>query len=394
MLKTSIRRIVREHCPKNKSLRSLFSKRKVDSYKKYCLEEKYVLAGEQGVEEIADILKDCRDRWPSEYEHIAANARKLYERAGRVLSEAILQDTLFCYFAYGFMPDEYLSFGFKNLSAEERREFASDRDRNIIIYSINDIIEMDRFLNKWKTYQAYWRYYGREVVALGKGADYKAYFDFVQAHDRFVFKEVRLSKGDSVHLVKRAEIDDLRSYFEDANSFQDGAILEELIVQSSVMSTINPTSVNTVRVIVLSTEQGIEILDCFLKAGRNGSFVDNGGAGGILAGIDKRTGVLDTDGRDEFANVFVTHPDSGLQFKGLRLPDWDSLIAQAKEISSFEESIPFIGWDFAHTETGWIVVEGNASGQLIGPQLVTQSGSRKRMLEALNRVKQIVPIDL
>ena len=128
--------------------------------------------------------------------------------------------------------------------------------------------------------------------------------------------------------------------------------------------------------------------------GRNGSFVDNGGAGGLLIGIDKESGMLVTDGRDEFSNAFERHPDTGLCFKGYQLPEWENLLTLAKNISAKEELIPYIGWDFAHTERGWVVVEGNASGQLIGPQIVTQTGSRKRILELLQDVDQIIPIDL
>ena len=37
----------------------------------------------------------------------------------------------------------------------------------------------------------------------------------------------------------------------------------------------------------------------FIKIGQKGSFVDNGGAGGILAQIDPKNGTIITDGKDE-----------------------------------------------------------------------------------------------
>lgn len=171
-------------------------------------------------------------------------------------------------------------------------------------------------------------------------------------------------------------------------------ILEEPIQQSVVMKRLNRSSVNSVRVITLKTDKGIEILDTFLKIGREGSFVDNGGAGGLLVGIDKATGRLSTEARDEFANMFEVHPDSGVTFVDYQLPDWDQLVSIAKNISSQSHHVSYIGWDFAHTDNGWIVVEGNGGSQLIGPQIVFQEGMKKRFLQLAERVESIVPIAL
>lgn len=54
----------------------------------------------------------------------------------------------------------------------------------------------------------------------------------------------------------------------------------------------------------------------YLKVGRAGSVVDNGGAGGIIINIDKETGELVTDGVREDNTVYARHPDSGMPFKG------------------------------------------------------------------------------
>lgn len=393
MKDNTIKKIVRASCPKTKVLRRALSSRKIKQYKRYCLDAGDIAMGERGKEGLLRAVAICEKRWQSEYRRIANVAKKHFDRAGVSLSEPILLDILFCYFAYGFMPDEYLCFGFDARSYEQRREFTSDRDRKIIVYSVNDIIEIERFLDKWKTFQAFAPFYGREAVSVSKHSSFESFYSFFQSHNRFVCKDVRLSKGDSVQLIERSSISNPKAFFENIASRGD-AIVEELIEQSKSLSKINPTSVNTVRVITLAVGCSIEVVDCFLKVGRNGSFVDNGGAGGLLIGIDKESGMLVTDGRDEFSNVFERHPDTGLCFKGYQLPEWENLLTLAKKISAKEESIPYIGWDFAHTERGWVVVEGNASGQLIGPQIVTQTGSRKRILELLQDVNQIIPIDL
>ena len=45
-----------------------------------------------------------------------------------------------------------------------------------------------------------------------------------------------------------------------------------------------------------------------------------------------------------------------------------------------------VGWDLAYSENGWVIVEGNAFGQLIGQQMCDKVG-KKAEFEAL--MKQI-----
>ena len=169
-------------------------------------------------------------------------------------------------------------------------------------------------------------------------------------------------------------------------------LLEERVVQNNVMGVLNPSSVNTVRCITLNTMDGIVVSYCFLKVGRKGSFVDNGGSGGILVGIDKKCGKLNTDGYDELNVRYVTHPDSGVNLKGYQLPDWEQLIHMCVEMSGQMPTVKYIGWDLAYTDTGWIVIEGNGMSQMIGPQIVwrNRGGVFKEEMEAYMRNMELV----
>ena len=54
------------------------------------------------------------------------------------------------------------------------------------------------------------------------------------------------------------------------------------------------------------------------------------------------------------------HPNSGMKFKGWQVPLWEDLL---KTASDLHQSLPpkhkYIGFDFALTPKGWVVVEGN-----------------------------------
>lgn len=389
----SLKTLIRSYCPNIPFLRRSMSAAKVHSLKAIQLPEEQIGKAENSEAEKARAVASLRERWSAQYDKVVGMAQEHYARAGRILDDDELQDILFCFFAYGFNPDEYLSYGLKAANREERLSYISSRDTSIIVYSLNDIVNIDLFYDKWKTYERFAEYYQRSAMLIDKESDYAAFSQFVQSYPRFVKKEVRLSKGQSVALVDASETNDHSALF--AELLEGGrTILEEPIIQSDSMSKLNETSVNTVRCITLKTNEDVEVLYTFLKVGRKGSFVDNGGAGGLLVGIDKETGMLITDARDEFANAYPSHPDHGYDFKGLKLPEWDGLIELTKSISAGISGVSYIGWDFAHTEHGWIVVEGNGGSQLIGPQIVFQEGIKQHFLDVAESAEAVIPLVL
>lgn len=301
--------------------------------------------------------------------------------------ENILLDCKFCKYAYGFLPYEYICYQLREKNIEERKSFVSDLERIKLIYQMNNILEVKLFMDKSKTYDMFKKYYRRECIAIEKKSDLKEFQEFVRKYPQFVKKLVFESVGNSVELIDtKYEECDVKSLFNHLIS-QGKHILEEKIVQSKRMSMFNATSVNTVRCITAKTREGVLIPFTFLKAGRKGSFVDNGGAGGVLVGIDENTGITNTNGVDEYAVRYDKHPDNGLFLKGVQLPDWNQMKSICREMASKIDSIQFIGWDMAHTDKeGWIVVEGNGGSQFIGPQCTSVYGIRERLDELMKHM--------
>ena len=67
-------------------------------------------------------------------------------------------------------------------------------------------------------------------------------------------------------------------------------------------------------------------------------------------------------------------PDTGKKIIGFQLPEWPQLIDTAKELARMLPEHPFIGWDFAHTDEGWVLIEGNRKSQFVGPQISEDKG--------------------
>lgn len=380
-------------CPNISILRKGVSKLRICCLKGRLLPDSVLQSGEADKNRKGEIVRKClkksnirclRLRGMAEsiikehYAHLRADEQK-----------NVFEDMAFCFFAYGFWPDEFFFYHLEDKSAQERKSYVSDMDRNICFMQMNDICEGEIFMNKSKTYQFYQKYYQRDAMTISKYSDYSDFRRFVQKHPVFVKKRVDLSKGDGIEVVDTGNIGmELRDYFDElrkSNIYQ----LEEKISQSKTMSALNESSVNTIRCNAFVTRHGVVVPFTFLKAGRRGAFVDNGGKGGILVGIDEKTGILNTDGRDEFGNEFAIHPDSGIKFKGYQMPDWEGCLNLCKEITPMVKGVKAIGWDLAHTDGGWVIVEGNLFSQFIGPQITRKRGMKKEWLAVMEDMELI-----
>ena len=57
---------------------------------------------------------------------------------------------IFCRLAYGYIPSEYAAFAFERKSPFERKEYVSDLDISVFGYTVNDIVEIQKILDKAK----------------------------------------------------------------------------------------------------------------------------------------------------------------------------------------------------------------------------------------------------
>ena len=302
--------------------------------------------------------------------------------------DAIRTDMLYWYLAYGFLPSEYACFEFEGKTREERLSFISDIETMEFGYMVNDITIMQGIVDKGRCYTNYPYLFHRDALVVEKPYDFEAYMSFVSKHPVFVQKDVLSMMGRGVKLVDINLVGvSKEEYFKKLIS-KGRHLLEERVIQCAEMARFNPTSVNTVRCITMRTNNGIEDPWCFMRTGRGGSFVDNGGSGGLLIGVDARTDKITSSGYDEYNNKYTHHPDTGERFEGKQIPRWDEMISFCKTEAAIIDGMSYLSWDMALTDDGWDVIEINEIGQLIGPQMTMKRGIRielERFLKDMSR---------
>lgn len=124
-------------------------------------------------------------------------------------------------------------------------------------------------------------------------------------------------------------------------------IVQEVVKQSSQMSSFNESSVNTIRVITLLVNNKVEIVSAIVRIGKKDSFVDNYAQGGKVRPIDIETGNL-----KPFAvqNEIPYYKDeNGNDYESETIIGFDKV----KEIVKLHSRIPHLrvlGWDIAIDE--------------------------------------------
>lgn len=313
------------------------------------------------------------------YSNIMKQVERYYSGHSKRETERCIKDMIYSKYIYGIIYAEYFMFKFADKNHEERKSYISNGDRHIYLKYLNQSNFYHRFTNKYESYLLYEKYYKRNLVYIKSKSDYKIFEQFCTQYKIVVKKPVDSSLGKGIELINTQD-KDLKKVFKEIMKDNLEFILEEPIVQSDKMASLHPNSVNTVRVIPYMKEDGTVIIHYpFLKIGQNDSFVDNAGAGGIIAAIDSDSGVVLSDGMDESLNLYKKHPNTKKKIKGFQLPDWDKLKELATELVKENKAAQYVGWDLAHTPNGCVVVEGNGKTMFVCQQITFGKGIKKEL---------------
>ena len=215
---------------------------------------------------------------------------------------------------------------------------------------------------------------------------------FIRKNRRFIAKPLTSGCGNGVKVIDGSKFSDEKALAEAlikeyCKGIRGGFIVEELIKQDERMAAFHPSSVNTLRLTTARFDDRVEIIHPFMRIGRGGKVVDNGGAGGLLANINPDTGTIFVC-MDENAIEYVKHPDSRLDIIGFEIPRWEEAVALAKELATVVKGQRWTGWDLALSDKGWVMVEGNAMSQFVGWQIPTQKGFMPEAQQILKELKK------
>lgn len=256
---------------------------------------------------------------------------------------------------------EYMIFGFYNLSTEEQKKYLTDIEATRLMRPYNN--ESEKYLKDKVSFLKNFQRFVKRGWLYVPEAGYEEFSEFVHKYHTIALKPQYSSWGIGFIKLTEEEFDAKEDKMEFFEMLCSGRYLaEEFVVSHESLAKFHPSSLNTLRVITFRKEDRVEIFGCGLRVGNNGLHVDNAHGGGIFCEIDPETGKIITDGLDENANSYKTHPMTGVQFKGAQIPYWKEICELCKEASQELPCLRVVGWDVAILEDGALeLIEGNHS---------------------------------
>ena len=179
--------------------------------------------------------------------------------------------------------------------------------------------------------------------------------------DSAIIKPTQLSWGRGVQkiTVKDGKIGDGVKVEDLFREYKSDFIIQECVQQHERMSALNPTSINTIRIMTYRSGMEVIVVYAAIRIGRKGQVTDNQSMGGMSAKIDEN-GKLCKYGFGSAGDDLLEKTDSGIILDGYQVPYFQEAVDAVKQA---HYSLPFyniVGWDIAIAPDGPVLIEWNS----------------------------------
>lgn len=173
----------------------------------------------------------------------------------------------------------------------------------------------------------------------------KTAIDICSKQNKMIIKPtIDSGAGKGLHLINEDNINEVKAKTKKAfNNNPGNFIVQKFITQHSVISELNPTSVNTIRLFSFLDNQEVIILGAHIRTGKKDSFHDHFG---VVYGIDKEGklydfGIKSHDGYKLYRNKMNSN------FENIKIPNFDKILSIIENKHEKLAHFRLIAWDFA-----------------------------------------------
>lgn len=223
-------------------------------------------------------------------------------------------------------------------------------------------------------------YIPRTVVSCSSSIYYDGDYNIINKDNAYKYAEAYLSQNGEAIIKPTVGGDSGRGVnilrnLEQLNEYQDNWIIQEKISCAVDLKALNPTSVNTLRVITYIANDKLFTAPILIRMGVGQTHLDNAHAGGIFIGIDNE-GHFKPEAFSEYGDRYSEHPYSHVRFNGYKINGVNAVINAAKECHKRTPHLRMISWDFTINDKGIpTLIEANLMGQSIWlPQIAHGAG--------------------
>lgn len=287
---------------------------------------------------------------------------------------SIFMDMLLSMIRYSASPSNYYYFGFPKLNHDQRKTYVTHKVSEQMQRRYNSPKYEIVFYDKMIFSRVFSEFYGRKCIST-ETMNQEEFMIFVNNTTKFIYKPLEGGQGKGIRVFEKIDEDYTKVYEELRNTH---GIIEEWIQQHSVMQELYPYAVNIIRVQTVYTKNRCYFLGATLTIGYKNK-IANASADSIFTLVDVKTGQVCTDGCDYNDNTYITHPETGIHFKGFQIPMWTEVLKMLEKAAARVPNVGYVGWDVAITENAPVIIEGNNDGGYVGYQLAELCNGQGQM---------------
>lgn len=271
---------------------------------------------------------------------------------------SIFCDMVWCGLRYGAGYVDYDVIGFYKLNSAQRKTMLTRGINNKFVKKLNEKEYWHLFNNKNEFDEMFNKYLKRSFIypiSLLKDET----IEWMKKYNTFFAKPNDGQCGKNIEKIKASDWNN--DYDKLYNHLVENhlELLEEPVIQCREMNNLNPTSVNTIRMVSIMNDKGeVTILTAFVRIG-NGKHVDNFNSGGMTAKVDAESGIILEDAVNKVGELFEVHPITNTKIKGFQIPFWKEAKEMVTEAAALSPHVRYVGWDVGMSVDGPLLIEGN-----------------------------------
>ena len=260
-------------------------------------------------------------------------------------------DVIICGLKYKAGYLDYELFEMYDLNGKQRSTILTrgKNDEFVKKYNVKNYREI--FNNKYNFDTKFNKYINRDFMILDEKNE-KDFNNFIKGKEYIIAKPLDGTHGDGIMKIKPNK----NTYKELLKT--ESRLIEDYIIQDKAMDKLNPSSINTLRIVTLYSQGVSSIICTYLRVGNN-RIVDNFNGGGMVVPVNTDTGIIEFNAIDKAGTVYEKHPATGTKFIGFKVPQFEEAKSLALEASKVIKEVGYVGWDVGISTKGPCLIEGN-----------------------------------
>lgn len=255
----------------------------------------------------------------------------------------------------GYM--EYNLFGFVNKNKAQRDTYVTFDYSQNLFKTLNNAEDVEIFNDKLAFNKVFKDYLQRDFIDIGNSS-YDEFVSFCKNKKLIFAKPADSCSGKGIYqsyvIDDNTDLKQLYDFFKENKLF-----VEDCIVQHPKMNSLNPSSINTVRICTLVKDDKAYFMYAILRIGLASMKVDNVGAGGIYTLLFEDGKIVKPCWSDKTITAYTNHPSSGMNLIGFEVPYFKQAVDLCLKAALVNKNVRYVGWDIAISENGPVIVEGN-----------------------------------